>query len=85
MHPFAKVVLHSNLAFPWNNVSSAQPEDELHFDVHFVGKWGPERSRDSSLGAGAGNPPPAALPGSRVLSSPDWERKFLLTTRMRRQ
>lgn len=70
LYPFAKVALHPNLAFPWDNVSSAQPKDELHFDVHFVGKWGPERSddlsRDSSLGAGAGNPPPAALPGSRV-------------------
>lgn len=49
-------------------MSSAQPRGELHFDVHFVGKWGPERSddlsRDPSLGAG--NPPLAALPGSGV-------------------
>lgn len=68
-HQLLKDDLHSNLAFPWNNVSSAQPKDKLHFDVHFAGKWGPERSHDlsrDSLGAGAGNPPPAALPGSGV-------------------
>lgn len=51
-------------------MSSAQPRGELHSGVHFVRKQGPERSdglsRDSSLIDGAGNPPPAAPPESRI-------------------
>lgn len=73
-------------------MSSAQPEGELRFDVHFADKeMSPERSGDLSrdLGANKGGgwkaPPSAALPASRVWTFETGKGNFLLTRRVGRE